>query len=269
MLLASDRKKILVVKGAMSRVVMDLKHYMKQVPVDIEETDDGMDEVFHRIMKDPVDLLILDIYIPKGDGLSLMEKIRIADLDVGVIMYSELCTQTMIQAAFDLGADYYFVHGESMQFIAKMVTRVLEYREAQKNVELRVEEILATTLSNQEILEREVTDIIRQIGIPANIKGYQYIREAIMMSVEDISKLQYITKQLYPSIAQKYHTNSSSVERAIRHAIEVGWNRGNQEYIEQFFGKTIHAGKGKPTNSEFVAMVTDYLRMEYGMEDVS
>ena len=112
-------------------------------------------------------------------------------------------------------------------------------------------------------LEGEVTEIIREIGIPAHIKGYQYIREGIMMAVEDPNMLNYITKLLYPTIAKKYKTTSSSVERAIRHAIEVAWSRGKMDVIQELFGYTIHAGKGKPTNSEFIALIADKLRLEY------
>ncbi len=114
-------------------------------------------------------------------------------------------------------------------------------------------------------LENDVTNIIREIGIPAHIKGYQYVREAIIMSVQDINMLNYITKLLYPSIAKKYKTTSSSVERAIRHAIEVAFNRGRIEVIEDMFGYTVNAGKGKPTNSEFIALVSDKLRLDYRM----
>ena len=112
-------------------------------------------------------------------------------------------------------------------------------------------------------IESDVTEIIRDIGIPANIKGYQYIREGIIMAVNDMNMLNYITKLLYPSIAKKYKTTSSSVERAIRHAIEVAWNRGQIDVINDMFGYTVNAGKGKPTNSEFIALIADKLRIEY------
>ena len=112
-------------------------------------------------------------------------------------------------------------------------------------------------------LEKDVTDMIHEIGVPAHIKGYQYLREAIMMSVEDVEMLGSITKILYPTIAKKYQTTSSRVERAIRHAIEVAWNRGRMETLEELFGYTVSIGKGKPTNSEFIALITDKLRLRY------
>lgn len=262
-----ENKRILVAKGAVSKVIMDLKHYMKQMPVDIVETDADMDRLFEIVSQETYDMVILDIYIPGGDGLSLLEQMRSANIYTGVVIYSELCTQAMICAAFDLEADYYFVHGESMQFVANMLKRVLAYYEVRRGMSLQVEEIAAVAMNFRESLERNVTDIIRQVGIPANIKGYQYLREAIMMSVEDVGNLQYITKMLYPTIAKKFHTNSSSVERAIRHAIEVAWNRGNKEYINELFSYRQQDDKPKPTNSEFIAQITDKLRIEYGMEE--
>ena len=112
-------------------------------------------------------------------------------------------------------------------------------------------------------LEKDVTDMIHEIGVPAHIKGYQYLREAIMMSVEDIEMLSSITKVLYPTIAKKYDTTPSRVERAIRHAIEVAWNRGRMETLNALFGYTISTGKGKPTNSEFIALIADKIRLSY------
>lgn len=112
-------------------------------------------------------------------------------------------------------------------------------------------------------LERDVTDMIHEIGVPAHIKGYQYLREAIMMSVEEPDMLGSITKILYPTIARKYQTTSSRVERAIRHAIEVAWNRGRMETLDAMFGYTINTGKGKPTNSEFIALIADKIRMQH------
>lgn len=112
-------------------------------------------------------------------------------------------------------------------------------------------------------LEKDVTDMIHEIGVPAHIKGYQYLREAIMMSVEDVEMLGSITKVLYPTIAKKYQTTPSRVERAIRHAIEVAWSRGRMETLDALFGYTINTGKGKPTNSEFIALIADKIRLQY------
>lgn len=118
------------------------------------------------------------------------------------------------------------------------------------------------TKKNEENLEALVTNVIHEVGVPAHIKGYQYLREAIMMVIGDIDVINQITKQLYPDIARKYKTTPSRVERAIRHAIEVAWGRGQQDTVENIFGYTVSAAKGKPTNSEFIAMIADKLRLE-------
>ena len=112
-------------------------------------------------------------------------------------------------------------------------------------------------------LEQDVTDMIHEIGVPAHIKGYQYLREAIMMAVEDVDMLNSITKILYPTIAKKFQTTPSRVERAIRHAIEVAWSRGRMETLDALFGYTVNTGKGKPTNSEFIALIADRIRLQY------
>ncbi len=120
-----------------------------------------------------------------------------------------------------------------------------------------------TVMEKPRDLEKDVTDMIHEIGVPAHIKGYQYLREAIMMSVNDSEMMGSITKILYPTIAKKYQTTASRVERAIRHAIEVAWNRGRMETLDAMFGYTINTGKGKPTNSEFIALIADKIRLQY------
>lgn len=133
----------------------------------------------------------------------------------------------------------------------------------QKGNAVQVERITPAEPKQEKDLEKDVTDIIHEIGVPAHIKGYQYLREAIMMSVEDSSMLGSITKVLYPTIAKKFQTTSSRVERAIRHAIEVAWSRGKMETLDALFGYTISIGKGKPTNSEFIALIADKIRLQY------
>ena len=127
---------------------------------------------------------------------------------------------------------------------------------------MRNENDIATKPVIEHDLEKDVTDMIHEIGVPAHIKGYQYLREAIMMSVEDGEMLNSITKILYPTIAKRYQTTPSRVERAIRHAIEVAWSRGKMDTIDEMFGYTISNGKGKPTNSEFIALITDRIRLQ-------
>lgn len=132
-----------------------------------------------------------------------------------------------------------------------------------KDSSMTGQETVVKSINTERDLEKDVTEMIHEIGVPAHIKGYQYLREAIMMSVEDTEMLNSITKVLYPSIAKKYQTTSSRVERAIRHAIEVAWSRGRMETLDALFGYTINTGKGKPTNSEFIALIADKIRLQY------
>lgn len=132
-----------------------------------------------------------------------------------------------------------------------------------KGSSLTGQDTVVKSINKERDLEKDVTEMIHEIGVPAHIKGYQYLREAIMMSVEDTEMLNSITKVLYPSIAKKYQTTPSRVERAIRHAIEVAWSRGRMETLDALFGYTINTGKGKPTNSEFIALIADKIRLQY------
>ena len=136
-----------------------------------------------------------------------------------------------------------------------------------KNSSITGQEAVVKSIHVEKNLEKDVTEMIHEIGVPAHIKGYQYLREAIMMSVEDTEMLNSITKVLYPSIAKKYQTTPSRVERAIRHAIEVAWSRGRMETLDALFGYTINTGKGKPTNSEFIALIADKIRLQYKSQE--
>ena len=165
--------------------------------------------------------------------------------------------------AFNLGADYYIMKPCNPDILSKRIMQVAGL--SGWETDTCPDGGKSAELCEISSIENDVTEIIREIGIPAHIKGYQYIREGIIMAINDMNMLNFITKLLYPSIAKKYKTTSSSVERAIRHAIEVAWGRGKIEVIEEMFGYTVSAGKGKPTNSEFIALIADKLRIEYKM----
>ncbi len=154
------------------------------------------------------------------------------------------------------------------QILAELINREQEFQIMISVPGKHTEEKQSTSeqienVKTKKDLEKDVTDMIHEIGVPAHIKGYQYLREAIMMSVEDLEMLNSITKILYPTIAKQFKTTPSRVERAIRHAIEVAWNRGKMETLDALFGYTIHTGKGKPTNSEFIALIADKIRLQY------
>ena len=180
------------------------------------------------------------------------------------VFITNVKAQRIIDLAYETGADYYFMIGQEPRFMGRILERILkihcEEKKQQKQRENMTDE--QKRLLFDSTLESDVTKMIREIGIPAHIKGYQYIREGIIMAVKDPEILNYITKYLYPTIAKKYRTTTSSVERAIRHAIEVACIRGNEDELYKLFGYTVDNNKGKPTNSEFIAMIADKLRLD-------
>ena len=223
---------------------------------------DGI-EAYDMIKNAEPDIVLLD-------GLGVLEKIienQNAKMPL-CIMLSAVGQDTITQKAINLGAQYYIVKPFEINILIKRI-KELKYYEPTKVKNYASREIKPAYIElnphekkNEDNLEALVTNVIHEIGVPAHIKGYQYLREAIMMVVNDIDIINQITKQLYPDIAQKYHTTPSRVERAIRHAIEVAWGRGEQAVVESIFGYTVSAAKGKPTNSEFIAMIADKLRLE-------
>lgn len=229
----------------------------------IYATDDGS-RVYDIVCKHKPDILLVDVFMTNVDGLEIVEQIRANEAlaQTKIIFLTTVGSPRIISMAFNLGADYYIMKPCNPDILTKRIMQIADVSYGDGE-----EERTQAYNSGYEMstLENDVTEIIREIGIPAHIKGYQYIREGIIMAVNDMNMLNFITKLLYPSIAKKYKTTSSSVERAIRHAIEVAWGRGKIEVIEEMFGYTVSAGKGKPTNSEFIALIADKLRIEYKM----
>ena len=231
---------------------------------------DGQD-AYDKIIENKPDIALLDIIMPHLDGLGVLEKLNSSNLEKKpmCIILSAVGQDKITQKAIELGAQYYLVKPFDINILIKRIKELKYYKPSQNNLNVISREIKQqyidvspTNIKNEENLEALVTNVIHEVGVPAHIKGYQYLREAIIMVVSDIDIINQITKQLYPDIATKYHTTPSRVERAIRHAIEVAWGRGKQDVVERIFGYTVSADKGKPTNSEFIAMIADKLRLE-------
>ena len=204
------------------------------------------------------DVLLLDIIMPHLDGMTVLEKISNQKEKPNVIMLTAFGQEDVTKKAVELGARYFIVKPFDTANLANQIRLVM--RKPQNGATISV---TRTEKEKKEpSLDASITSIIHEIGVPAHIKGYLYLREAIAMVYHDIELLGSITKVLYPDIAKKYNTTPSRVERAIRHAIEVAWNRGNIESIANMFGYTVSMTKAKPTNSEFIAMVADRLRIE-------
>ena len=182
------------------------------------------------------------------------------------IVISAVSQEKMTEDVFDLGADYYILKPFDNETVVNRIKKV-HARSQRSFTQTRALDAKKKQESQKEYMERnletDVTNIIHEVGVPAHIKGYQYLRDAIIMSVSDMEMLNSITKILYPTIAKRHQTTPSRVERAIRHAIEVAWSRGKMDTIDELFGYTVSNGKGKPTNSEFIALIADKIRLEY------
>ena len=219
------------------------------------------------------DVVLLDVIMPHLDGIGVLEKLNMIKMNKRpiCIMLSAVGQDKITRKAVELGAEYYVVKPFDIELLITRIRELKNYKPSQNNNFISRDiqpqkqqyiEIPKITEKKEENLEALVTNVIHEVGVPAHIKGYQYLREAIIMVVNDIDVINQITKSLYPKIAGKFSTTPSRVERAIRHAIEVAWGRGQQDVVENIFGYTISAAKGKPTNSEFIAMIADKLRLE-------
>ncbi len=231
-----------------------LKSYL-DAKGDIEVVDMAHDgeTAFEKVYQHKPDVVILDGIMPKLDGLGFLEKVRQCDekLDTKFIMLTALTAEDITQDALNLGVSYYMAKPFDMESLVQRIRTVKSGNTQSQQKQ-----------SNQISVEAKVTQILHEIGVPAHIRGYHYMRESIILAIDDIDMLNYITKELYPCIAKKYNTTPSRVERAIRHAIEVAWSRGVLDSKNDIFGYTINANRGKPTNSEFIALIADKLRLE-------
>lgn len=243
-------------------------------------------EALELISREEPDVVLLDIIMPHLDGLGVLEKLQNAPMRPKIIILTAFGQESMTQRAVSLGANYYILKPFDLDILGKRIRQLQDDFSNSMNIphtsginndrySLTSNSSLSPSSSSgssspsyngvlpptTKNLEVEVTRMIHQMGVPAHVKGYQYLRDAIVSVVIEVSLLGAVTKELYPMIAVKYQTTPSRVERAIRHAIELAWDRGNVDFMNRFFGYTINVDRGKPTNSEFVAMVADKLRM--------
>ncbi|MGG0873608.1 sporulation transcription factor Spo0A [Brevibacillus laterosporus] len=207
------------------------------------------------------DIIILDIIMPHLDGLAVLEQIQAMRLtpQPKIIMLTAFGQEEITKRAVELGASYYILKPFDMDILAQRIRQMI----GSKTSFIPVMKTSSMMQNKGRNLDASITSIIHEIGVPAHIKGYLYLREAITMVYNDVELLGSITKVLYPDIAKKFNTTASRVERAIRHAIEVAWSRGNLDSISSLFGYTVSNTKAKPTNSEFIATVADKLRIEH------
>lgn len=256
-LIADDNKRIL-------DLLEDIISHDEDIEV-VGKAEDGITTLDLIKQKQP-DVVLLDLIMPKLDGLGVMERIK-KDTSYkkapSFIVITAISQERVTEDAFALGASYYILKPFNNDVIISRIKQV-KYENRTRFIDLQKNNnVYHNSFCMCNNLETDVTNIIHEIGIPAHIKGYQYLRDAIMMSVNDSEMLNSITKLLYPTIAKMHKTTASRVERAIRHAIEVAWSRGKMDTINDLFGYTVNNKKGKPTNSEFVALIADKIRLEY------
>ncbi len=225
--------------------------------LDVEIIEKDGKRVVEAISQKKPDVVILDFFLPRLDAIGVMngvKTLKLAKLPQFMVM-SGFDNSNLEREAITAGASYYFLKPFDYD---EMAHRIL----ALATVGGTVEPLRRHAGKESSSLEMQVTEIIHQIGVPAHIKGYQYLRDSIMMAIEDEEIINAVTIRLYPAVAKKHGTTSSRVERAIRHAIEVAWDRGDVDVLNSYFGYTIHNGRGKPTNSEFIAMISDKFRLQ-------
>ncbi len=234
----------------------NLKSYLSETEsFEVVGTAHDGKTAYETVLENRPDVLLVNIILPLLDGLAVLSKINnnnILSKKPKTIVFSPSAHENIINSAMNHGASYYLVKPFEFSVLRDRIADITAEKQTAGNV--------FDTKSKD--LETNITMHIQQLGVPAHIKGYQYIRDAITMVIEDMDAINSITKILYPTVAKHYNTTPSRVERAIRHAIEVAWDRGNPDVLNDLFGYTILSSKGKPTNSEFIAMIADKIRLE-------
>lgn len=229
---------------------------------EIGEVTNGEEALF-RISKEHPDVVLIDIWLSKLDSIQVLKAVNaqsfLPEQRPSFIVLSVVNNQNVFYEATESGAEYCMLKPLDYQSLNERIMRIMARKRSLRASSLNTPALSTQNLGND--LESQVTKVFHQIGIPAHIKGYQYLRTAILMTVKDNEVINSVTKILYPSVAKQYATTSSRVERAIRHAIEVAWDRGDVDTLNSYFGYTIQTSRGKPTNSEFIAMVADNLRL--------
>ncbi len=205
-----------------------------------------------RLETTPADVVVMDAFMSNLDALGVIEKIKEKEKRPLVMVMSSSDNQRFEQEILAAGADYYFLKPFDIEIMAQRINQLTGWSKDKGDI---------SRLQETNDLQVTVSEIMHQIGVPAHIKGYQYLREAIVLSINDREMMNSVTKVLYPTVAKMYSTTASRVERAIRHAIEVAWDRGDVDVLSSYFGYTIQNSRGKPTNSEFIAMISDKLRL--------
>lgn len=221
-------------------------------------------EALEKIVELQPDVIVVDLLLPHVDGVSLLENLNELKLEKEpfIIITSSITFLDTINYSFQLGADYYIMKPYSMEYVVRRITQIaMNNKKVKRSKQDQI--VISEKTPEEYVILNTVTNVLIELGIPTNVKGYQYIREGIILAINDMSMLNYITKLIYPSIAEKYDATPSSVERAIRNAIEICFTRSGGDILYQTFGNAIDANKGKVTNSEFIGLIADKVRLQH------
>ena len=249
-----ERINILMIDDNINLIEM-VKEYFKDneevnIAFEAHDGEEGIDEITKN--KDKIDLIILDLIMPNKDGIYVLNEMKKRGINKKVIVATSYNAAEVIREVSEFGVNYYILKPFDLSDLEKRIYDITKKENNNKNIDFYT--------SN---LQVAITKMLHELGIPSHIKGYQYIREAVNIIFENPSVIGGITKELYPELAKKFNTTTSRVERAIRHAIEVSWNRGNLDFMEEIFGYSVDIDKAKPTNSEFMVTIADKLRLDF------
>lgn len=248
-----DKIRVLMIDDNINLTEMVKEYFSNHSKIEVVmcsyDGEDGIKKIINE--RDNYDIVLLDLIMPKKDGLYVLDKIKERDMNINVIVETSYNAPEVIRKVSEYGVNYYILKPFELTDLENRILEVFNVANS-KSINL---------FHNN--LNISITKILHELGMPSHIKGYQYIREGISMVYNNPDIIGGITKELYPDIASKYDTTVSRVERAIRHAIEVSWNRGNWDFMEEVFGHSVDIDKAKPTNSEFIVTIADKLRLEH------
>lgn len=253
-----DKKLSVLIADDSTELGQNCAKALKSYGMDVELCEKDGRKLMERVKADEPDVILADVFMPNLDILGVLSEIKeLGEKERPMVMtMSSFDNQRLEKEALSAGASYYFLKPFDLDTMAKRIMQLADWKNDTAPVVIKDNVVTDTEL------ELMITEIIHQIGIPAHIKGYHYLREAIMLAVKDGEVINSVTKLLYPTVAKNNNTTASRVERAIRHAIEVAWDRGDVDVLNSYFGYTIQNNRGKPTNSEFIAMISDKLRLK-------
>lgn len=237
----------------------DYGRIFQESGMEIVYTQKDGTKLLEKIESTHPDVVLADLFMPRLDGIGVMKatQTRISGIGPMFVIISNFTSPTLEREVMMSGASYFAIYPFSAADLCDRIIQFCSFSGLIPKTPVRAQ----VSAAEEPSLEIQVTEILHQIGVPAHIKGYHYLRDSIIMAIETPDIINAVTKQLYPNVAKRYETTASRVERAIRHAIEVAWDRGDVDILNSYFGYTIHNTRGKPTNSEFIAMISDRLRL--------